>query len=42
MIHVNKFAEEFKRKQQLVNGKLEWVSTDETESVLESYEVRKE
>ena len=42
MIHVNQFVEEFKRKQQLVNGELKWVSTDETESVLESYEVRKE
>ena len=42
MIHVNQFVEEFKRKQQLVNGELKWVSTDETELVLESYEVRKE
>lgn len=42
MIHVNQFVEEFKRKRQLVDGELKWVSTDETESVLDSYEVRKE
>ena len=41
MIHTNHFATEFKRKQQLVDGELKWVSTDETEQILDDYEVMK-